>query len=691
MSLALAAPAHADYAPSGSDAVGVGSDTVQYLMDFGADGDTHGDLGYNSAGNINKLVSFDATPDANARAAYQNGSTTTALLPLSPTVVLRAGTSPVLRPNGSSAGIAALLADTSKEINFVRASRLPNSGEEGDPRVPAFGGLHVVRLGNEDLELAAATTTDAVPLSASQLFHVYQCDAGFTTWAGTGIGGASAATIVPIIPQNGSGTRSTFLADIEAGAGQTTITLGGCVKTAEENDPTAITSGNFGTPKDAIEPFSGSRLKLYNSGYFHAPGTSTFPAGAALSAGIKLETGTVTKGGTAYDDNRGLFIVFRQSDLASTKPFQAGGTKNLIQTFFSGTSPYFKSAAGQALVAAAGATPAYKDCGVNPTSCGETHRWRRGCGRIPAATEPATRPCPIPNTDREVPLKAQHRHLLRVAVSAATAGFLFWAGVPGAQATTTPYHDVDAIGGITLCSQNGAQLLSGSVTAKPFAWRAVNSTAAPTSYRQGGTATLYAFQPRLGVDPGDWSGEQLTSSSRYTVPAHPTAAATYADGSLASFLGDFPATWKGYVQLRMYLGAPGQVPSTVSYDTADLQVSGDTWRLLKGGPADCASAGHAVSLESVTLPAKELARAKKAAQDVAAPAPGRPRASAAPTRSTSVTMSTPTPAVAAAQAAASSPQSPDSRAGLWHRFSVLVAVLALLGAVSATLALRRRS
>jgi ABC-type phosphate transport system substrate-binding protein len=368
MSFALAAPAHADYAPSGSDAVGVGSDTVQYLVDFGADGDAKGDLGYNSAGNVNKLVSFDATPDANARAAYQNGSTTSALLPLSPTIVMRAGSSPVQRPNGSGAGIAALLVDSKKQINFVRASRLPNSTEEGSAQATAFGGLHVVRLGNENLEIAAAATTDAVPLSASQLFHVFQCDAGFTTWSGSGIGGSSGATIVPIIPQNGSGTRSTFLADIEAGAGQTSITLGGCVKTGEENDPTAITSGNFGASKDAIEPFSGSRLKLYTSGYFHDP-TAAFPGGAALTPGIKMETGTVTKGGTAYDDNRGLYIVFRQSDLASTKPFQPGGTKNLIQTFFSGTSPYFKSAAGQALVQVAGATPAFKDCGVNPTSC----------------------------------------------------------------------------------------------------------------------------------------------------------------------------------------------------------------------------------------------------------------------------------------------------------------------------------
>ena len=67
----LATPsAFADYAPSKGDVVGVGSDTLQYMVDFLADGDAYGDTGYNQLGNKNKLVSFDATADANARLAY---------------------------------------------------------------------------------------------------------------------------------------------------------------------------------------------------------------------------------------------------------------------------------------------------------------------------------------------------------------------------------------------------------------------------------------------------------------------------------------------------------------------------------------------------------------------------------------------------------------------------------------------
>src|SRR5450432_1126415 len=108
----VSSPAFADYAPSAKDVVGVGSDTVQNIADFVNDGDPFGDGGgYNSAGNKFKMVSFDATPDANDRAGYLNPSVTgTTLNILNPTIVLRQGTAPVLRPNGSGAGIAALIA-----------------------------------------------------------------------------------------------------------------------------------------------------------------------------------------------------------------------------------------------------------------------------------------------------------------------------------------------------------------------------------------------------------------------------------------------------------------------------------------------------------------------------------------------------------------------------------------------------
>ena len=92
-----------------------------------------------------------------------------------------------------------------------------------------------------------------------------------------------------------------------------------------------------------------------------------------------------------------------------------------------------------------------------------------------------------------------------------------------------PYTDPDAVGSIGLCNQAGQQITSGSVTTKPFAWRAVSTQPAPAPYNNAGrTATLLAYQPLQDLPAGDWSGAQMTSSSSYTNPANPMAAATAA-------------------------------------------------------------------------------------------------------------------------------------------------------------------
>src|SRR5258708_29058431 len=59
LSVSAALPAQAastDYQPNGTDVVGDGSDTLQYVVDFGADGDTSRDSRYNAAGNKFKLI-----------------------------------------------------------------------------------------------------------------------------------------------------------------------------------------------------------------------------------------------------------------------------------------------------------------------------------------------------------------------------------------------------------------------------------------------------------------------------------------------------------------------------------------------------------------------------------------------------------------------------------------------------------
>lgn len=404
-------PAFADYAPTNKDVVGVGSDTLQYLVDFAADGDVLGDSGYNSAGNKFKLINFDATADANARLAYGpqgvgsgqcapgdggtagtgNQTATHADSPctLNPTIVIRAGVSPIQRPNGSGAGVKALAGDTSHFITFARASACegPTCASGAGPLSSAFDSIQV---GSDPLAMLSASTTNAVALSAQQLKAIYSCTD--TTW--TSVGGTSGDTIIPIIPQVGSGTRSTFLADIGL------TTPGSCVVTGEENDPTAIAAQS--SPADAIEPMSGGRLNLFLGllsngtgngvgGYFRDPScalnavNSGAPAACAaannkISPAVKLITsGTPSDSNPLFDVSRPLYIYFRDSDVTSTTVWQPGSTLNAVRTllynpclsgqtgcvtvggvtFGPGGPPYLATAAAQADISAAGIVPAY--------------------------------------------------------------------------------------------------------------------------------------------------------------------------------------------------------------------------------------------------------------------------------------------------------------------------------------------
>jgi ABC-type phosphate transport system substrate-binding protein len=365
MTLGLVAQASADVQPRNTDAVGVGSDTVQYVVDFLADGSGI-NPGYNTGNTSRRVFSFDATADANGRAAYQNSSTNA----LASTIVLRAGSNPVARPNGSGAGIGAFLADSGHKIDFVRSSRLPTAAEQTTAAgAPSFGGLgiHVYQIATDGLQIAVnntgtGTLTNApASVSCVNLVNIY--NGTYKKWSDVpGYSGpAPADGIVPVIPQSGSGTAKDFIKDLTACNGGTTFALGGNVVTSEEHDPTGITgiaahtdiNGNPVSKLDGIAPFSTGRNNLINSGYF---GASPAPNTVALL------------GGTSYILNRSLYILCRDADVASTTPFQLGGALNLAKTLFALPTSYFNKAAQAPLYTAAGVVQSFVDAGV--TSAG---------------------------------------------------------------------------------------------------------------------------------------------------------------------------------------------------------------------------------------------------------------------------------------------------------------------------------
>jgi ABC-type phosphate transport system substrate-binding protein len=345
--LSLAVPmsaAHADVAAGPGDIVGVGSDTAQYALDFFADGDTVGDAGWNSTNTGHRIVNFDASGDA-------SGGATTGV-----TSVLRAGSKPITRPNGSGGGITAFLADNgpTKTINYVRSSRLPTKAEQ-DQATAQWGGMRVIQFATDSLQIATAASTNApAGLSINDLVNIY--DGTYLKWSDVPnySGPAAGDTIIPTIPQAGSGTRNFFTADMQdawIAMGNTgTMPLSNPnLQTVQEHDPKGITGQT--NPADAIGAFSVGRVSLINGGYF----------GAAVQNTIKLLTGASPAGGASYNKSRGLYILIRESDIASTTPFLPTSPKNWANTLFVGTGNRMASPLSKNGVQAAGVTWGYSD------------------------------------------------------------------------------------------------------------------------------------------------------------------------------------------------------------------------------------------------------------------------------------------------------------------------------------------
>ncbi|MCW2753553.1 MAG: hypothetical protein JWQ32_964 [Marmoricola sp.] len=370
-------PANADGAPQTDDVVGVGSDVMQTSLNFLADG-FGSDPGYNTAGNKNRIFSFDASGDANGRKTFTDPALGTSGV-LNSTIILRAGTKPVQRPNGGSVGLAALLADGgANRISFARSPNLPTATQQTNAqKTVAQGGLgsalHSVQIATDIDYIATATTTNApAHLSGTDLVNIY--NGTYTTWGQIpGYSGTSTQAAQPIkalIPQVGAGMRTIFLNGLKAFNGGNAVTVPAGITQVQQNDPTAITSLSATDQPNAIVPFPLGRYNLLSNGYFLNPDTAysaSNPAAPLTTAGISLITdGTTGATPTAWSVTFPYYVIFRQSDLDNDPAWQPGGTLNWVQTLFSdagGPVPFVNTAPGKALLTDAGVTPAYSDLG----------------------------------------------------------------------------------------------------------------------------------------------------------------------------------------------------------------------------------------------------------------------------------------------------------------------------------------
>ena len=210
-----AVPALADppkgVTPRPGDVVGVGSDTTGYLLDqYSHD--------YNLAhpGGSSLLYSWDPTNPATGKTG---GS-----------IVTKATCTAIARPDGSSAGITALEANTKDPsnakhycIDYAGSSRGISASDPGC----TTAGICFIPFAADAVTWATRATasggTDApASLTQAELKAIYQCK--ITNWAK--VGGKS-APIKPFLPQTSSGTRAFWLTVL--GGGKTPITPGPCV------------------------------------------------------------------------------------------------------------------------------------------------------------------------------------------------------------------------------------------------------------------------------------------------------------------------------------------------------------------------------------------------------------------------------------------------------------------------------
>jgi ABC-type phosphate transport system substrate-binding protein len=342
--------AHADptSTPSLSSIVGVGSDTTTPLYAGSPNENVAGSLTYDydnqTPAPSDLWYSWDAvnpSTGATGDEIITKGSSSTDT------------TCEIARPDGSSAGITALEANTQDDgsycIDYARSSRAPNSTDPTDIVFVPFAGDAIAWAS------PAGTSSDPSPvpstLTLADLQGIYSCS--ITNWSTVG---GSSAPIVPVLPQSGSGTRATFLLDL--GSDGTPLTPGTCV--VNGTNSTGNIEENTGLSAPNVAQFDPSGVPAvddvvpYSIGDFLAQGTAANGVGGHASdiwghgvltlGDLTNSSGTVEAPTTTNSSSqaiintsypyfqRDLYNVVRNADTAPTL-----GIPTYLQPIFSST------------------------------------------------------------------------------------------------------------------------------------------------------------------------------------------------------------------------------------------------------------------------------------------------------------------------------------------------------------------
>jgi hypothetical protein len=176
---------------------------------------------------------------------------------------LSAGSTP---PDGSSAGIAALDADTTGDIDFSRSSRGPNAGETATKNFWAYA------LGALDYVTFPGTHAPAAGLTQQQLINIYTCNASgvnvgkpiISDWHQINANAPTGSLIKKYLPQTSSGTYSFFKSKLLNGNTPDANCDGTHLSTfLQEHDARGVTGAS---KPNAIYAFDWSRFKAQGTG-----------------------------------------------------------------------------------------------------------------------------------------------------------------------------------------------------------------------------------------------------------------------------------------------------------------------------------------------------------------------------------------------------------------------------------------
>jgi hypothetical protein len=236
------------------------------------------------------------------------------------------------------------------------------------------------------------------------------------------------------------------------------------------------------------------------------------------------------------------------------------------------------------------------------------------------------------------PMKRLMTSLTAFAATGAMASALL-VGLPASSSASAkpPYEpDRHSAGGLFFYNAKGKAITGGSLTGAPFA-AYVKGT---NTIRKGDTkATLYGFLPRKGQAPGQFSGEQLTTSDTYPnskAPAKvhastlPLVSLKSSDETLGDLYADFPNATKagnsfsGLYQLRL-ITSRANSSATSTYDSADIAVSNVTTKagVVTGGRWSVVFSANTAKKTHTTLkvkPKKSVIKGHKVKLSVKVPA-----------------------------------------------------------------------